>query len=64
VLLLSTSYRSLFPRFPRAKVPRPKYSVLENRGLKLLGLNTFRPWQEGLRDYLGISQSDEAAITR
>jgi dTDP-4-dehydrorhamnose reductase len=48
--------------FP-AKVPRPKYSVLENRGLKLLGLNTFRPWQEGLRDYLGISQSREAATT-
>ena len=38
--------------FP-AKVPRPKYSVLENRGLKLLGLNTFRAWQDGLRDYLG-----------
>ena len=48
--------------FP-AKVPRPMYSVLENRGLKLLGLNTFRPWQDGLRDYLGISQSREAAIT-
>jgi dTDP-4-dehydrorhamnose reductase len=49
--------------FP-AKVPRPKYSVLENRGLKLLGLNTFRPWQEGLRDYLGISEPHEAAATR
>jgi dTDP-4-dehydrorhamnose reductase len=49
--------------FP-AKVPRPKYSVLENRGLKLLGLNTFRVWQDGLRDYLGISQSHEAAITK
>ena len=49
--------------FP-AKVPRPKYSVLENRGLKRMGLNTFRPWQEGLRDYLGISQSRDAAITR
>ena len=49
--------------FP-AKVPRPKYSVLENRGLKLLGLNTFRAWQNGLRDYLGISQSHEAAITK
>jgi dTDP-4-dehydrorhamnose reductase len=48
--------------FP-AKVPRPKYSVLENRGLKLLGLNTFRPWQRGLRDYLGISERNEAAIT-
>jgi dTDP-4-dehydrorhamnose reductase len=49
--------------FP-AKVPRPKYSVLENRRLKLLGLNTFRPWQEGLRDYLGIPQPHEAATTR
>jgi dTDP-4-dehydrorhamnose reductase len=49
--------------FP-AKVPRPKYSVLENHGLKLLGLNTFRPWQEGLGDYLGIPQSHEAATTR
>jgi len=49
--------------FP-TKVPRPKYSVLENRGLKLLGLNTFRPWQEGLRDYLGVPQSHQAAISR
>jgi len=40
--------------FP-AKVPRPKYSVLENRALKLQGLNTFKTWQEGLRDYLGVS---------
>ena len=39
--------------FP-AKVPRPKYSVLENRGLKLRGLNTFGPWQDGLRAYLGV----------
>lgn len=37
-----------------AKVPRPKYSVLENRALKLRGLNTFRPWQDGLRAYLGV----------
>jgi dTDP-4-dehydrorhamnose reductase len=49
--------------FP-AKVPRPKYSVLENHELKRLGLNTFRPWQEGLQDYLGISQSHQAATTR
>jgi dTDP-4-dehydrorhamnose reductase len=38
--------------FP-AKVPRPKYSVLENRALKLRGLNIFKPWQEGLHEYLG-----------
>jgi dTDP-4-dehydrorhamnose reductase len=37
--------------FP-AKVPRPKRSVLENRALKDLALNRFRPWQEGLTRYL------------
>ena len=38
--------------FP-AKVARPTYSVLENRALKAQGLNVFRPWQEGLHQYLG-----------
>jgi len=38
--------------FP-AKVPRPSYSVLENRALKSRGLNVFTPWQDGLREYLG-----------
>jgi dTDP-4-dehydrorhamnose reductase len=37
--------------FP-AKVPRPKYSVLENRGLKRLGLNRFNDWRDGLQQYL------------
>jgi dTDP-4-dehydrorhamnose reductase len=37
--------------FP-SKVPRPKYSVLENRALKSHNMNIFRPWQEGVRDYL------------
>lgn len=37
--------------FP-AKVPRPKYSVLENAALKRRGLNSFRRWQDGLEDYL------------
>jgi dTDP-4-dehydrorhamnose reductase len=37
--------------FP-AKVPRPSYSVLENCGLKEKELNIFRPWQEGLREYI------------
>ena len=49
--------------FP-AKVPRPKYSVLENSALKLRGLNTFGPWQEGLCEYLGITRSHEVAITK
>lgn len=38
--------------FP-AKVPRPKYSVLENRALKSHNLNGFKPWQDGLQTYLG-----------
>jgi dTDP-4-dehydrorhamnose reductase len=37
--------------FP-CKVPRPKYSVLENNALKALGLNSFQTWEEGLRSYL------------
>jgi dTDP-4-dehydrorhamnose reductase len=41
--------------FP-AKVPRPTYSVLENKGLKSQGLNKFGPWQSGLRVYLEQSE--------
>ena len=41
--------------FP-AKVPRPAYSVLENRGLKSQSLNRFRPWQDGLHTYLSEKQ--------
>lgn len=37
--------------FPSA-VNRPEYSVLENQVLKDKDLNSFRHWQEGLRDYL------------
>lgn len=32
--------------------PRPKYSVLDNFMLKLIGMNTFRPWEEALEEYL------------
>jgi dTDP-4-dehydrorhamnose reductase len=42
--------------FP-VKVPRPKYSVLENRRLKQGGINVFRPWQEGVREYLSARAS-------
>ena len=37
--------------FP-AKVPRPRYSVLENAALKAHHMNTFKPWQAGIREYL------------
>jgi dTDP-4-dehydrorhamnose reductase len=36
------------------KVPRPKYSVLENAGLKALGMDLMPDWQDGLRRYLAI----------
>ena len=32
--------------------PRPKYSVLENRELKHLGMNHFRYWKDALIEYL------------
>lgn len=35
------------------KTPRPKYSVLENNGLKALNLDMMSHWEEGLRKYLG-----------
>jgi len=40
--------------FP-AKVPRPQYSVLENRALKAHKLNIFKPWRDGVREYLSTS---------
>jgi dTDP-4-dehydrorhamnose reductase len=40
------------------KVPRPYYSVLENRRLKDRGLNVFRPWQVGLHEYLQEKRQD------
>src|SRR5579863_2882136 len=37
--------------FP-AKTPRPPYSVLENRGLKKIGLSKFVSWEVALQRYL------------
>jgi dTDP-4-dehydrorhamnose reductase len=34
------------------KVPRPKYSVLEKRNLKAIGLKTTSPWEKALAAYL------------
>jgi len=48
------------PKDFRPKVPRPKYSVLENSGLKAIGMDVFRPWQEGLKEYLGLTIGSEA----
>jgi dTDP-4-dehydrorhamnose reductase len=32
--------------------PRPKFSVLDNFALRLIGLNTFRDWERALREYI------------
>lgn len=34
------------------KARRPRYSVLDNSHLRLLGLDDMRPWPEALKDYL------------
>jgi dTDP-4-dehydrorhamnose reductase len=47
--------------FP-AKVPRPKYSVLENRALKDQGLNRFSPWRDGLKRYLCGGTAQRVAV--
>lgn len=36
------------------KVPRPKYSVLENAALKAQGMDLMSDWQDGLKQYLAI----------
>lgn len=41
--------------FP-VKVPRPKYSVLENAALKSRSLNIFGDWRKGLENYLARRQ--------
>jgi dTDP-4-dehydrorhamnose reductase len=46
--------------FP-SKVPRPHYSVLENRGLNSIGRNVFRHWKEGLREYLTVTNREVSA---
>jgi dTDP-4-dehydrorhamnose reductase len=42
--------------FP-AKAPRPRNSVLENKQLKILGINVFGSWQSGLRRYLNDTKN-------
>jgi dTDP-4-dehydrorhamnose reductase len=36
------------------KARRPRYSVLDNYHLRLLGMDDMRPWQEALKDYLVV----------
>jgi dTDP-4-dehydrorhamnose reductase len=45
---LEKAYPGEFP----ARVPRPKYSVLENSALKCADLNVFTAWRDGLENYL------------
>lgn len=36
----------------KSKVQRPQYSVLDNFMLKLIGLNSFRAWEESIGEYI------------
>ncbi|MCC0657939.1 dTDP-4-dehydrorhamnose reductase [Clostridioides sp. ES-S-0123-01] len=36
----------------KSKTQRPQYSVLDNFMLKLIGLNSFRRWEESIEEYL------------
>lgn len=36
----------------KRSAPRPEYSVLDNFMFKLVGLNSFRNWEEALKEYL------------
>lgn len=47
--------------FP-AKVPRPKYSVLENQALKRRELNLMPNWREGLKRYLAQRPTFQNAL--
>ena len=48
--------------FP-SKVPRPKYSILENHALKIARLNVFTDWRDGLKCYLSArAQAVTAAL--
>jgi dTDP-4-dehydrorhamnose reductase len=50
--------------FP-GKAPRPHYSVLENHGLKRIGLNVFASWKIGLRHYLfGAGASSQIGLDK
>jgi dTDP-4-dehydrorhamnose reductase len=48
--------------FP-SKVPRPRYSVLDNCGLKNRQLNLFEPWHAGLMKYLSVRKPQGLAQT-
>ena len=48
--------------FP-SKVPRPKYSVLENQALKRKSMNLFTSWEQGLQKYLAC-RNQERTLTQ
>jgi dTDP-4-dehydrorhamnose reductase len=48
--------------FP-AKVPRPKYSVLENAALKSKALNVFTGWKDGLQNYLARREAQARLVS-
>lgn len=49
---VTTRLEKANPREYPAKVPRPKFSVLESGALKAAQLNVFTDWRDGLNRYL------------
>lgn len=58
---VKTKLRIAAPSEFPMKVPRPKYSVLENGRLKANGLNSFESWEEGLRVYMATRPHQQQA---
>jgi len=52
---LSPNVQPISSKTFNAPASRPPYSVLENAGLKRLGLDQMRDWQVALADYLGVA---------
>lgn len=46
------------------RAERPHYSVLENRALRLQGLDVMPHWRDGLRDYVADTREEEAHSLR
>jgi dTDP-4-dehydrorhamnose reductase len=47
-----------------SRAPRPRYSVLENRRLKTLGLDHMQPIDVALQGYLKARASERPVIAR
>jgi len=49
---ISVNVKSITTKELGRQAKRPRYSVLDNFMLKLIGVNNFRPWEDALDEYL------------